>query len=440
MSDLKKLLLSTLEERQKHITGIKPPDPAKKVSYDKLVQSFSAMRGAPLFFPYIGSGLGKGPFVELMDGSVKYDFISGIGVHFFGHSHREIVAACIESALSNTIMQGPLQQNIDSFDLTKLLVEASGIDCCFLSTSGAMANENGLKIAFQKKFPASRVLAFERTFSGRTLVLSSITDKSIYRKGLPKTLDVDYVPFYDYMDPEGSLERAEKALKSHIKRYPKNHAAMIFELVQGEGGFYPGTELFFKSLMEILKQEGILVFVDEIQTFGRLSKLFAFQHFNLDQFVDIVTIGKLTQSCATLFRKEIAPERGLISQTFSSSTASIKASEWIIEELLRGGYYGPDGKMAKFQKHFHERLRTMKHVSGPFGLGGMVAFTPYDGTFDKTVDFVKRLFDAGVLSFYCGENPTRVRFLIPAGAITIEDIDAVLKIVEKTLDEDYASL
>jgi 4-aminobutyrate aminotransferase-like enzyme len=103
-----------------------------------------------------------------------------------------------------------------------------------------MANENALKIAFQKNAPASRVLAFEGGFCGRTLALSQITDRPAYRDGLPPTLAVDYVPFFDPGDPPGSTDRALGALRSHLSRHPAQHAAMVLELVLGEGGFYPG--------------------------------------------------------------------------------------------------------------------------------------------------------------------------------------------------------
>lgn len=297
----KSLLLEALKDNQKEINSIRPALPALSISYEELIKTFSNLRGTPLFYPYIGSGIGNGPLVELMDGSIKYDFISGIGVHFLGHSNAEIISSSIDSAISNTVMQGPLQQNIDSLELIQLLTDASGLGCCFLTTSGAMANENAFKLAFHKKYPASRILAFEHSFSGRTLALSQVTDKPAYRKGLPKTVDVDFIPFYDHRIGDESVDRAVKALNTYLKRYPGQHAAMIFELIQGEGGFYPGTKPFFTALMEILKENNVLIIADEVQTFGRTERLFCFQHFGLDEFVDIATIGKLSQSCATLF-------------------------------------------------------------------------------------------------------------------------------------------
>ena len=63
--------------------------------------------------------------------------------------------------------------------------------------------------------------------------------------------------------------------------------------------------------MRILKDNQIAVFIDEIQTFGRTSELFAYQHFGLEEYVDIVSLGKLAQVCATLFTREFGSRAGL---------------------------------------------------------------------------------------------------------------------------------
>ena len=78
-------------------------------------------RGGALFFPYISSSLGKGSKVLLNDGSIKLDFINGIGAHF-GHSIEMLRNASIDAAIEDTIMQGNLQQNERSFELMKLLL------------------------------------------------------------------------------------------------------------------------------------------------------------------------------------------------------------------------------------------------------------------------------------------------------------------------------
>lgn len=435
----KKLILEAIAQHQEQIQGIRGANPAKTAIYEKILSTFAEYRGGKLAFPYIGSGLGKGALVELLDGSVKYDFISGIGPHCYGHSHPMIISSCVDAALSDVVMQGNLQQNKDAFDLVELLIKASRLDHCFLTTTGAMANENGLKIAFQKNFPASRILTFDHCFAGRTWTASQITDKPSFREGLPNNVFVDYIPFYDFTNPEKSTAEALQALKKAIERYPKQHAMMCFELVQGEGGFYPGTTEFFKAIMTVLKENGIIILIDEVQTFGRLQELFAFHFFGLEDFADIVTIGKVSQVGATLFRKELRPKPGLLSQTFTSSTSAIQTSKVIIQELISGGYYGPQGKIKQMHTHFVNNLSQISDryphlLKGPYGMGSMIAFTPLGGEQQRVNEFIQSLFEAGVMSFVAGSNPTRTRMLLPIMAMTKDDVDVVCQLIQLTLN------
>lgn len=443
VAEAKRLLLDALTEHQAKLTGPRPADPALRQSYEATITQFSQMRGGALYFPYLGSGIGRGPLVELADGSVKYDFITGIGVHFFGHSHPALVSAALDAAIADTTMQGNLQQETHSAELVWLLLQGANqsgaaLEHCYLTTSGAMANENALKVLFHRKAPATRVLAFRGCFAGRTLALAQVTDKARYRVGLPPTLSVDYVPFFDAADPQGSTERSLAVLREHLARYPGQHACMMFELVQGEAGFYPGSTPFFTAIMDALRAADVPIFIDEVQTFGRTSRLFAFQHFGLDRYVDVVTIGKLTQACATLIRGEFKPAPGLISQTFTASTSAIHVALAIVRELSSGDYYGPDGRIEQHHRHFVGRLADLAHrrpgwIRGPFGIGAMVAFTPFDGSAEVAKEVVLTLFDAGVIAFIAGDHPARVRFLVPVAAVTPQDIDAVCTILEEVL-------
>lgn len=436
INEAKKLIQDTLRDYQQKILEVQPAKSDLKVSYEETIQKMNEARGAKLYFPYIGSGFGNGALVELLDGSVKYDFICNIGPHYWGHSHPEIVSAAIDAALSNTIMQGNLQQNADALEFCSLLTNASTLDHCLISTSGATANENALKLAFQKKFPANRILAFERCFMGRTLALAQITDKASFREGLPINYGVDYIPFFDAHRPEESTKEAIATLKKLLQRYPKQYAVMCMELIQGEGGFWTAPREFFVALLDILKEHDVAVMFDEIQTFGRTSRLFAFQHFGLDKYADIVTVGKLSQACATLFKKEFAPRPGLISQTFTGSTSAIRAGMTIIKHLLNDGYFGPGGKIEQLHQYFSQKLSELEKknlIKGPFGIGTMIAFTPFDGDNKRVSQFIQNLFQAGVISFFAGSHPTRVRFLLPVGALKKEDVDKAMIIIENTL-------
>lgn len=439
VAEAREMLLAALADAQKKLTGIKGADGEREVSYADALKEFAELRGGGLYYPYLGSGIGRGALVELADGSVKYDMIGGIGVHHLGHSNPALVAAAIDAAIGDTVMEGNLQQNVECVALARRLTalacaKGAKLKHCFFTTSGAMANENAMKLMFHKKHPANRILAFEGAFAGRTLVLSQITDKPGFRAGLPNVVAVDYVPFFD-----GS-NNALAVLKRHLARYPRQHALMCMELVQGEGGFNVGDAAFFRAIIDELKSNGVAVWIDEVQTFGRTHQPFAFQMFGLDEQVDVVTIGKMTQVCATLFTDEFRPPPGLVSQTFTGSTSALFSARAVLDELTRGSYFGPDGKNAQVNRWFVSRLQAIgqRHpgwISGPFGIGGMVAFTPFDGEAKRTKAFLQALFKAGVIAFEAGGHPARVRFLPPVPVVTEADVETVCGIVEKTLVE-----
>ena len=445
LAEAKKLILAAVAEHQETLVSVRPPRPELAANYEQQLDQFGAIRGGKTFFPYLGSGIGNGPFVELADGSVKLDLITGIGVHGYGHSHPRLINAGIDAAMSDTVMQGNLQQNTSSCDIVKLLTDVAcesgaGLKHCFLTTSGAMANENSLKMAFQKNYPANRVIAFTHCFAGRTLGLAQVTDKAKYRVGLPDTIAVDYVPFFDENNPEKSIAYAVRRMKYHIDRFPGKHAALWMELVQGEGGYYEGNTEFFKALIEVAHENNIAVIADEVQTFCRTTRPYAFQHFGLDQDVDLVTIGKISQVCATLFTDEYAPKPGLISQTFTGSTWAIMAAHASVSGLIENGNFGPDGKNVRFNQYFSQGLQAIGEkypgsISGPHGVGGMVAFTPFDGTPEIASELVKRLYHAGLMSFMAGGNPSRVRFLLPLGCIDESHIDLACQIIESVVAE-----
>ena len=110
----KEQIFKALRSHQENFRDIRPPQQELTTSYQEAIKELETIRGASMTLPYLASGIGKGPLVELADGSIKYDFIIGIGVHFLGHSHPEMTAAVFDAALSDVIMQGKLQPNIPS--------------------------------------------------------------------------------------------------------------------------------------------------------------------------------------------------------------------------------------------------------------------------------------------------------------------------------------
>ncbi|MFI4875336.1 MAG: aminotransferase class III-fold pyridoxal phosphate-dependent enzyme [Blastopirellula sp. JB062] len=442
VAEAKRLLREALTEQT---ASLAPREslPELREEYDAMLAEFAALRGGALYYPFLGSGAGRGSLVELANGGVKYDMITGIGVHACGHNHPQLLDLQIDAALEDTVMQGNLQQNRESLEVCRRLVklarrQGASIDHCFLTSSGAMANENALKILFQHRRGASRILAFDNAFAGRSIVLSQVTDRPQYRAGVPATIPVDFVPFYDLDQPEASLRNAVETLRRHLTRYPDAHCGFMMELVQGEGGYRTAPREFFTALCQELRQANVPIYFDEIQTFGRTHAPFAFQMLQLDEYVDVATVGKMTQVCATLFHEKLKPKPGLLSQTFTSSTSALLAANYILRQLDEGDYFGESGRNAEVHRRFRERFEALRKrrpqiISGPWGVGGMIAFTAFDGSSEMAKQVLFELYAAGVIAFAAGAAPTRIRFLPSLLAIADEEIDSVCDLVERTL-------
>jgi acetylornithine aminotransferase len=448
IAQAKQLIAEAMRDHSASMTDVSPSDPDQSANYQTLIDGFTSVRGGPPIWPYFASGLGSGPYVELADGSVKLDFISGIGVHGGGHSNPDLVSASIDAAIEDTVMQGNLQQNPASIEMMRRLVSLASesgapLAHVLLSTSGAMANENALKLAFHHRQPADRIIAFDNAFAGRSIALAALTDRPAYRNGLPEAIQVDYLPFLHPDHPEKSQRWAVDELKRLLQRYPGKHAAFWAEPIAGEGGYYPGSHEFFTALCEPLREAGVPIIFDEVQTFSRTSRPFAFQHYGLDPFADIVTVGKITQVCATLYRNDFHPKAPILSQTFTGSTAAISTGLATLDALQSTKCFGADGGNMKRHAYFAEQLQKLAEkypssISGPFGEGMMIVFTPGEGTLDHAKLLMNLMFEEGLLGFLCGAEPARLRFLPPPMITTTEHIDAAIKLLDRSL-EKFAS-
>ena len=434
--------MKVVAEETASLNGVREAsgDPSVSAAYRSAIQDFNRLRGRDLYFPFLGSGAGSGPFVELADGSVKYDMITGIGVNLFGHAHPAFVSEVIDSSVSD-VQQGNIQPGLEAAALVTALLKRVGKDCrlshAWLTTCGTMANETALKIIRQKKFPATRVIAFEDGFSGRSTAMQEITDNAKYREGQPTYGEVTYVPHFDRAAGlKESVERVVRVIESCTTRYPGKYAAITLELVQGEGGFVFGPKEFYEQIFEAAKRAGLAIWVDEIQTFGRTGELFAYQTLGLEKWVDVVTVAKTFQASATMFAAEFNPRPGLVAGTFSGSTTALRTGRRTLELFDEERMFGADGKVRKLSARFEANLERLKQgpCKGKIGelriIGGMVGFVPLSGTMEDVKRVLFRLFDLGVVAFYCGHGPYLVRMLPPLGCMVEKDVDAVCTMIE----------
>jgi 4-aminobutyrate aminotransferase-like enzyme len=407
-------------------------------AYRKEIRRLERVRGRPLFFPLLLAGAGRGARVRLADGTMKIDFIGGIGVYGFGHSDQDLLETAVVASAVDTVFQGHLAPGPEYQRLSRALLRHAGkrIRHAWLSISGAMANENALKMILQKRAPADRIVAFDNGFAGRTTTLAELTDRPAFREGLPLRGNVLHVPFYDPRDLHAT-ERTLAALDAHLARYPGQVAGMLFELVQGEGGFHTAPREFFLPLMERCHEQGVAVWVDEVQTFARTGELFAYRTLGLEDQVDLVTVGKVLQGSAVLFSRAYNPKPGLIAGTYAGATAGMAVGARIIERLETEGYLGAEGRIAVLERRVERRFesleRRMPRAVGPrSGIGAMQAFVPFDGAADVAKAVIETAFEEGLIVFSAGRHPAKIRMLLPVNT-TDEELEAAFTILEKSL-------
>lgn len=423
-------------EQTSSIQGVKPADSTKKESYAKIIEDITLKRGRGLFYPYVSSGLGRGPFIQLLDGSVKMDLIGGIGPHILGHGHPELLKSSLLASLESTIMQGHLQMSgIYQKTLNKLVEVASrrsSLEHAWFCPSGSMANENALKVIRQKRNKARYILAFDNAFAGRTTMMTEITANPKVKEGLPEYNEVLRVPF----SPENT-EKSLEALKKHWEDKQDQIACFIMELMPGDGGCLRAPREFFLSLCEFCKEKGIAIWFDEVQTFARSGEFFAFEKLDLGEFVDVCTIGKSLQTAATLWTKNYNPKPGLVSGTFAGSTSSFYAALAILE-LLDQGYMGEQGRIEQIHQEWMAGLQELEKqnlISKTQGWGLMVGTQVLDGNSQLVNRLLQLLFEKGLICFSCGaDNQKRLRFLLPA-ILDTKTIQEALKILKESLLE-----
>ncbi len=221
---------------------------------------------------------GEGARIWDIDGTEYIDCIGGHGAANMGHAHPAVVAAVKAQAERLFLAPNGFYNDMRAELLSELVrVAPPGLDRVFLCNSGTEAVEAALKFA-RLGTGRTKIISTMRGFHGRTMGAVSTTWRKEYRDPFePLVPDVSFVP-YD------RLERMAKAVDDQT-------AAVIVEVVQGEGGVNPGSEEFLVGTQALCREHGALFIVDEVQTgFGRTGKLFAGEHYGLRP--DLMTIAK----------------------------------------------------------------------------------------------------------------------------------------------------
>ncbi len=275
------------------------------------------------------------------------------------------------------------------------------------------------------------------SFAGRSTLMTEITDNPAFKEGQPIYDEALRIPFYNSKDPR-SVETSVQELRKHFDQHKGQISAFMFEIVQGEGGFNVGTREFFLTLFDLCKQNNVLIWADEVQTFTRTGELFAFEKLDIGQHLDFCTLAKTAQVGCALFTEEMNPKPGLIAGTFAGASASLAAGTEILNILVNEGYLGANGKIEKVYRDFTQMLTNLANgsckgmIDDIGGVGLMVACKIYDGGKAKTERLLKVMFENGIIGYYCGHGPYKLRFLIPA-IISQNEINMIGEIMEKSI-------
>ncbi len=368
-----------------------------------------------------------------IEGRRYIDFAGGIAVMNTGHRHPKVIAAIqaqLEKFTHTCYQVVPYESYISLAEKLNALTPGSHPKKTALFSTGAEAVENAIKIA-RSYTKRSGVIAFSGAFHGRSLFAVALTGKvAPYKIGFgPFAPEIYHAPFPCHC---ASLDEVKKAVYHIFKAdiEPARVAAIIFEPVQGEGGFNVIQREAVIWLRKLCDEHGILLIADEVQTgFGRTGSLFAMDHFAKDGvYADLTTIAKSLAAGTTLSavtgRAQImdAPAAGGLGGTYAGNPIAVAAAHAVIDIMQdeqlpeRGGQLG-----AQLAAHLTALKPQVPNLFEVRALGAMVAceLRHPDGSPDP--ELTKKVQAAalkrGLILLTCGVDANVIRFLFP---LTIE--------------------
>ncbi|MGD6941331.1 acetylornithine transaminase [Cytobacillus gottheilii] len=356
-------------------------------------------------------------------GNNYLDFTSGIGVCNLGHRPANVQKA-IENQLNSFWHVSNLFIQSKQDEAAKLLAEAAGLDLVFFSNSGAEANEAGIKLA-RKATGRNKIITFSNSFHGRTFAAMSATGQKKIQTGFGPLLQTfKHVSFND--------------LAGLTEELDEDTAAVMLEIVQGEGGIHIAAKEFLKELQNLCQSNGTLLIVDEIQTgMGRTGKPFAYQHFDLTP--DIVTVAKGLGSGlpigAVIGSKKLEEAFGPGSHgsTFGGNPISVTAATVTMQTIFEPGFLKEVMEKADYLKNSLKELLSNPFVADVRQLGLMAGIELRK----EAAPILAQLREKGLLLLPAGENVIRI---LPPLTATYEQIDEAMYIVKAVLNEVHAKV
>ncbi len=361
---------------------------------------------------------GQGARVWDDGGRAYIDCVGGHGVAIVGHCHPAVVEALCRQAGVLITCPEIFYNDVRAQLLERLVsIAPRGLERAYLCNSGTEAVEAAIKFA---RLSTGRpgIIAAMRGFHGRTMGSLSATWEAEYREPF-----MPLVPGFNHV-PYNKLDVLRQAID-------ENTAAVILEVVQGEGGVNLGTADYLRGARQICTEKGVLLIVDEVQTgWGRTGKLFACQHYDLQP--DLLCLAKgiaggLPMGAVLLGSSVGNIKPGVHGSTFGGNplvcAAALAAIEVIEKEDLpaqaaRKGAWALQ-RLARIQAR---DIRQVRGLGLLIGIELRQRVTPY----------LRALMEKGVLALPAGRTVLR---LLPPLVISDEDLAAACDAIEQVLTE-----
>ncbi len=359
---------------------------------------------------------GKGCHVWDDKGNEYLDLYGGHAVISVGHSHPRYVQAITEQLnkiafYSNSVIN-PLQSV-----LAQKIGELSGLAdySLFVCNSGAEANENCLKLA-SFHTGRSKVVAFRRSFHGRTSGAVAVTDNP----KINSPFNMQHVVLWADLNDLASV-----AL--HVEK--DDVAAVIIEGIQGCGGIHIPSEQFLKDLLNLCHAHGTVLIVDEIQSgYGRSGKFFAHQYAGIKP--DLISMAKGIANGfpvgAVLISPEFKAVKGMLGTTFGGNylgmAAAIAVADIYRDERL-------EENSARVGKYLLDNMPKSARIKEVRGRGLMIGIE-----FNEPVSPIRQklLYDKHIFTGVAGQNMVRI---LPPLCLTTAQADQFLAAFGEVLEE-----
>jgi len=358
----------------------------------------------------------RGSGARLFDenGREYIDCAANVGVSNIGHGNQTVARAVHDQYLTLGNCYSMFYSPVRAHLAEKLASLAPGnLNRVFFCNSGAEANEAAIKFA-RSSTGRQEIIAAMRGFHGKTMGALAATWGPEYQKPFaPMMPGLKHVPY-------NNLAKLEAALGDNI-------AAVLLEVVQGEGGVRIGDKGYFQKVREICDANGMLLIIDEVQTgFGRTGTLFACEQFVVPDMLCLAkSLAGGIPMGAVLCNDRIKVPVKSHTSTFGGNPTACAAALASIEVIEQEGLVERSRTLGEYFLQALHQIKSRK-IREIRGLGLMLGIELKE----KAGPYVQQLMEKGIIVLLAGATVIR---LLPPLVITREEIDAVVAALDDTL-------